>query len=112
MATSPHLSGRLREALGDDAGEELVRIVDSAAADISHLRGDVAELRQEMQAGFARMEQAMKLEVTGVRHDLTDKIAAVQVDVGNVKADLMKWSFVFWVGAVAAIAVLARVLRA
>jgi hypothetical protein len=30
--------------------------------------------------------------------------------IGNVKADLMKWSFLFWVGAVMAIAMLAGVL--
>ena len=118
MAASPHLSGKIRETLGNDAGAELVGIVDKAASDISELRGDVAELRHEMQIGFARIEQAMlamrselKLDLSGMRDDLTGKIAAVQPDVANVKADLMKWSFMFWVGAVAAIAVLAGVLR-
>lgn len=46
------------------------------------IRADFAELRQEMHAGFARLE-----------------------------SNLLKWSFVFWVGAVAAIAALAGVLR-
>ena len=122
MAASPHLSGKIRETLGDDAGQELIGIVDKAASDISELRADVAELRHEMQVGFARIEQAMlamrsdlKLDLTeqlsGVRDGLAGKIAAVQTDVANVKADLMKWSFVFLVGAVAAIALLAGVLR-
>jgi hypothetical protein len=31
--------------------------------------------------------------------------------IADVKSDLMKWSFVFWCGAVAAIAALAGVLR-
>jgi hypothetical protein len=52
-------------------------------------RGDIAELRQEMQLGFAKLEGLVE----------------------RTKADLMKWSFVFWVGAVAAIAALAGVLR-
>jgi hypothetical protein len=39
------------------------------------------------------------------------RIAEVDAHVAEVKADLMKWSFVFWVGAVGAIAVLAGVLR-
>ena len=47
-----------------------------------------AELRGEMHAGFSRLEKA----------------------IGDARADLIKWSFVFWVGAVAAIAMLARVL--
>lgn len=59
MATSPHLSDKLREALGNDVGEELIGIVDRTAGDISELRGDVAELRHEMQVGFARIGQLM-----------------------------------------------------
>jgi hypothetical protein len=47
-----------------------------------------AELRGEMYAGFARLEKA----------------------IADARSDLIKWSFVFWVGAVAAIAMLARVL--
>jgi hypothetical protein len=39
-----------------------------------------------------------------------DRIGKVEVRVAEVKADLMKWSFVFWVGAVTAIAALAGVL--
>ena len=93
MSTSPHLSGKLREALGNEAGDELIGIVDKAAGDISDLRGDVAELRHEMRVGFADLKA-----------DLAGRIA-------NVKGDLMRWSFVFWVGAVAAIALLAGVLR-
>ena len=43
MATSPHLSQRIRDALGNEAGTELIGIVDKAAGDISDLRGDMAE---------------------------------------------------------------------
>ena len=57
------------------------------------LRGDVAELRHEMQLGFARLE------------------GSLDAKIGQLRADLMKWSFVFWVGAVGAIAALAGVLR-
>ena len=56
MATSPHLSLKLREALGNEAGEELVRIVDKAASDIADVRGDIAELRHETRSGFARID--------------------------------------------------------
>jgi len=147
MTTSPHLTGKLRGALGNDAGDELVGIVDKAAGDISELRADVAELRHEMQVGFTRIEQAMlsmkselKLEiseqVSGLSNGLTREIsdnrteltreiadnrtelaremAAMRTEltreIGKVRSDLMKWSFMFWVGAVGAIALLARVL--
>jgi len=40
-----------------------------------------------------------------------DRLLALDAKVGDVKSDLMKWSFVFRCGAVAAIAALAGVLR-
>ncbi len=63
-------------------------------------RADLAELRQEMLAGFAK-----------VREDLQVGLSRVETKLEQRTADLMKWSFVFWVGAVGAIAVLAGVLR-
>jgi hypothetical protein len=53
-------------------------------------RADIPELRHEMQVGFARLE------------------ARLEAAIERSKADLMKWSFVFWVGAVLSIAVLAK----
>jgi hypothetical protein len=43
--------------------------------------------------------------------DLGQQIAGVSTLVERSAAKLIQWSFVFWVGAVAAIALLAGVLR-
>jgi len=56
MAASPHLSSKIRDALGNDAGSELIGILDRAANDISELRGDVGELRHQMDVGFSRVD--------------------------------------------------------
>ena len=40
-----------------------------------------------------------------------DRVGMLEVKIGEVQSNLMKWSFVFWVGAVTAIAVLAGVLE-
>jgi hypothetical protein len=58
-------------------------------AEFAQLRADFAELRQETQVGFAQLETRLERRI----------------------GDLIKWSFVFWVGAVGAIAMLARALR-
>ena len=96
MATSPHLAQKIRDTFGNEAGTELTGILDKVATDIaglrdsiSDLRGDMAELRHQTEMGFSRMEKV----------------------ISDSRADLIKWSFVFWVGAVAAIAALAGVLR-
>jgi len=57
------------------------------------LRAELAEFRQQMVAQMAAMEMRLGAQIA------------------DVKSDLMKWSFVFWCGAVAAIAALAGVLR-
>ncbi len=57
--------------------------------DVEALRADVAELRHEMRLGFSRLE----------------------TQIAGSTGTLMEWSFVFWVGAVGAIAALAGVLR-
>lgn len=92
MPITPRLSHRLHATLGPDAAEDLVTMLDEMRAEHRDLkasiRADFAELRQEMNVGFARLETLIERR----------------------SADLIKWSFVFWVGAVAAIAMLAGVL--
>jgi hypothetical protein len=122
MAVPTPLSKKLRDALGQDAGDDLVTWLQEMRAEhdekLAVIRGDFAELRHQMQASETRVvERIHKLEVTlGERiHEgktsLGDRVVRVEVRLSEVKADLMKWSFVFWVGAVTAIAALAGVLR-
>jgi len=73
---------------------------DARSADFTELRStmraDIAELRQEMQVGFAKLHAEM---------------AHLEIRFERRFGDLIKWSFVFWVGAVGAIAALAGLLR-
>ena len=66
----------------------------------ARLTAAVVELRQEMQVGFERWGGELRQEMAQLEIRLERRIG-----------DLLKWSFVFWVGAVGAIAVLAGVLR-
>jgi hypothetical protein len=107
MSISPRLIHELKQVLGTDAAEDLVTWMernDDIHEDISAMRGDlkasVAELRTEVQANIAEL-----------RHEMQVGFARLETLVESRTADLMKWSFVFWVGAVAAIAMLAGVLR-
>ena len=95
---TPRLSQKLQETLGGQEGAEFVTWMHQMEArdrdvathgDLDQVRADIAELRQEMQVGFARLETRFERRF----------------------GDLLKWSFVFWVGAVGAVAMLARALR-
>ena len=96
MSISAHLVRKLEEALGHEAAEDLV----SQLTDIRSLRADVSELRHEMQRGFARVD---------ARFERLEERIVAQSD--KTTATLLKWSFVFWVGAVGSIAVLAGILK-
>jgi hypothetical protein len=106
---TPRLSRKLQQTLGEEAGVEFVnwmhhvgaRVADTVTrGDLAEvreaMRADLAELRQEMQVGFAKMHEEM---------------ARLETRFERRFSDLIKWSFVFWVGAVGAIAMLAGVLR-
>lgn len=77
-------------------------------------RADLAELRHETQLGFARIDARFATidqkfatfdqKFDGVRLEIREQIA-------GATATLLKWSFVFWVSAVGAIAGLAGVLK-
>jgi hypothetical protein len=93
MPIPSSLSRKLQETLGEDAGGDLVTWLEEERAERlelrSQLRAELSEIRQHM--------AAMEMRLTA--------------QIADVKSDLMKWSFVFWCGAVAAVAALADVLR-
>jgi hypothetical protein len=87
---------------------------------------DVLSAIQRLNDQMQGLEGRLTKEIGSVRADLTKEIGSVRADgakeigslradltkeIGSVKADLMKWSFLFWVGAVSAIAMLAGVLQ-
>jgi len=98
MAGSPHLRRKLSDAPGPEAGEDLVTWIDKTEA----ASGDVAELRHEMELGFARIDAKFER--------MEARFAQLEALIDKRSADLIKWSFVFWVGAVSAIAMLAKLL--
>ena len=62
----------------------------------------------ELRAGI---RSDMRVLIKELDEKLTQRIHQVELRVAESKADLIRWSFVFWVGAVAAVAALAGVLR-
>jgi hypothetical protein len=76
------------------------------------------EMRQEMQAGFAAVDvrflefrQEMQLGFARMETRFAELDGKFETKLERRFGDLLKWSFLFWCGAVGAIAALARVLR-
>ena len=99
---TPRLSQKLQQTLGGQEGAEFVNWMHEMDARVSDVatRGDLAQLRADLRADFAELRQEMQVG-----------FAALETRFERRISDLIKWSFVFWVGAVGAIAMLARALR-
>ena len=73
-------------------------------------RADLAEVRQEMHAGFANTRAEVRQEVRALREEVRAGFATLEIRFERRFGDLIKWSFVFWCGAVGAVALLAKAL--
>ncbi len=132
MPSVLELYEKLKPKLGEDEARSLLEYVESTveqrAATKSDLERNSGELREEIR----RVEGELREEIRRVEGKLREEIRQVEVklreeinqldgklqttesalrreihqvreDMQSMKADLIKWSFVFWVGAVAAL---------
>jgi hypothetical protein len=118
MSVPQRLTRRLQQTLGAEAAEDLVNLLNGVELQRSELRAfregmrsEFAEFRVDMVKQTAATQQQMGELSAATQKQISDLSAAVSTGLERVKADLLKWSFVFWVGAVGAIAGLAGVLR-
>lgn len=110
MSIPPRLYESLRQALGPEAAEDLVSWMDeveSAGPQRESIRADLAEFRETIRADFAELRQ----RVDSMDANSRERDESLRGEIKQAKYDLIKWSFVFWVTAVASIAGLAKVLH-
>ena len=126
MAAPKHVAKKLREMLGNEAGESMVEWLDERDTHYDELRRDtrgefaavrqeirqeIGALREEMRAGFA----AIETRFIGMESKMTQSFAAMDVKFAQRNAELMKWALGFWIasllGVVGALVALTRVPR-
>jgi hypothetical protein len=119
MAITARLSRRLYEAFGDEAAADMVdwmHQVDAHRAELrelndlnfSRLEGRLAQTEARFEARVAGLEATVEARFAQWEATIVGRLEA---KIEQRTADLMKWSFVFWVSAVGGIAALAGVLR-
>jgi hypothetical protein len=106
MAIPEFVTQKLRQIFGAEATEVIVTWMD----DIERQRGDVVELRQDVRADIAELRHEMQVGFARLEAKIDQSAAQVEARFERRFSDLMKWSFVFWVSAVASIAMMAKVL--
>lgn len=122
MPATDKLSCRLHETLGDEAAGDMVnwmQQVDSHRSELRELnelnfsRFDArwTALDQRFDALNERFDTRFNQRTAELRQEMRVGFAELRQEIAQRSADLLKWSFVFWVGAVGAIAALAGALR-
>src|SRR5881409_1551960 len=93
---TPRLSQKLQQTLGGQEGAEFVNWMhqmDARASDVA-THGDLAELRAELRADIAELRQEMRVGFVKIHEEM----AHLEIRFERRFGDLIKWSFVFWVG--------------
>jgi len=107
------LSKRFYDVLGEDVANELVdwfNAVDlTYRADLRELnelnfgRFDakleqrLAELRAELREAIAQLRADLRQEIAEVRLEFRTELQQVRAEVQQVRSDLLRWMFGFWV---------------
>jgi hypothetical protein len=96
-----------RTRLGDDATFGLMELLDSDRKEWSEHVLSVAS---------DRFERRLTDEISGLREEiregLHDGLASVRQELATTRVEMLKWSFLFWIGQIGAIAgLLAFMLR-
>jgi chromosome segregation ATPase len=132
MSITGRLTRKLYETLGEDAANEMVdwmHRVDSQRAELrdlnelnfsrtearfAEMNGRLEEIEARLEKVEARldrlephlgdMEHRLGAGLADVRRDLETGLARLEMTIERRTADIMKWSFGFWVGSVLAIA--------
>jgi len=101
MPVTAKLSRRFYERFGDEIANELVEWFNSVDA---AYRSDLRELNE---LNFARFDAKLEQRIAEVRADIHAEIGSLRQDMrdglANVRSELIKWSFVFFMTAALAV---------
>jgi len=99
--SGPRIPAAVRVKLGDDATFGLIELLDREHEDWSE---------QVLLTATDRFERRLTHEISLLRQEfhtaLHDGLAAVRHELTTTRVEILRWSFVFWIGQVATIAAL------
>ncbi len=84
------LSREFYDRFGDKVTDELVNCLSSIEASYR------AEIKDLFAAHFGRFEEKLEHRLATTKAELGQELARLRVEIHSVKADLIKWTFVFW----------------
>ena len=98
MPVTARLSKRFYEALGEDVANELVDWFNSVDATYKADLRDLIEV--QAQRFDAKLQQGLAETKAELRTEMQAGFAQARTEMANLRADLVKWMFLFWLGTV------------
>ena len=94
MSTVLELYEKLKPKLGDAEARALLEFVETSVEQRAATKEDLQRTASSLKEDLLHTEAALRKEIQGVE-------AVLRKEIQEVRVDLLKWSFAFWVGAVA-----------
>lgn len=94
MPTVLELYEKLKPKLGEEETRALLEFVEASVDRKAASKEDLQRTASALKEDLQRTESSLREEIHRVESSLREEIQ-------NVKVDLIKWSFAFWVGAIA-----------
>jgi hypothetical protein len=85
-----------------------LRLAEECGRVRTDVRAEMQVLRSELRGEMQDLRSELRADMSDLRTELR---ADFKVEVANMRADLLKWSFLFWIGQVAAVSGLVTLLR-
>ena len=128
VPVTARLSKRFYEVLGEDVANELVDWFN--AVDLTYrtdlrelnelnfarfdarLEQRLAELRAELRQELAELRTGLHTEIAGLRLEFRTDLPQIRTELQQVRTELLRWMFGFWVSTLIGIAGLLIAIRA
>lgn len=105
---SPNLGLRLRDKLGPDASQDLCKAFEEAPNDMLTIAAERFDRR--LGAVECNLREDMARMETGFRVALAEGLAKIRTDLIESRTEVLRWSFLFWIGQFTATAALLGLL--
>jgi hypothetical protein len=92
-----HVPAAIRKAVGDEATFGIVELLDAEEKDWSE---------RVLATATDRFEVRLTQETGPLRREFHTAFETLRADIAASKVEILRWSFLFWIGQVAAIAAL------
>ncbi len=106
MPVTAKLSREFYNKFGDKVVDELVGLLNDMDATF---RAELRELNEQnwlrfeakLEQRIAELESKLMTEIASLRGEFMAQLGGLEVKMSELKAELIKWMFLFWLGTVA-----------